>query len=133
MSDCCLMPVNEMFLCFQLTIEITNIEYQMKCVNLNNGHIWTVDSNEVSYGSKYKVIYCSPSSPSPPSHLFPLRQSIQLCKLALYRVLTSGRGERLLQRKLALCETHATQRSKTCIRRSPLVQRKSVFIRQVAS
>ena len=33
-----------------LTIEIESIEYQMKCVNLNNGHIWTVDSNEVSYG-----------------------------------------------------------------------------------
>jgi hypothetical protein len=41
-------------MCFQLTIEIESIEYQMKCVNLNNGHIWTVDSNEVSYGSKYK-------------------------------------------------------------------------------
>ena len=45
----------------------------MKCVNLNNGHIWTVDSNEVSYGSKYKVIYCSPSPSSPHSHLFPLK------------------------------------------------------------
>ena len=59
-----------MYMCFQLTIDIESIEYQMKCVNLNNGHIWTVDSNEVSYGSKYKAIYCSPSPSSPPTIFF---------------------------------------------------------------